>query len=99
MKAYFDGLMAVVSEREDLPKTEAAFSFSKAKKDFGASGQVTFYEAFFKQTVITLNVALAGKRCPKTGQYLVRFELSPKPQTNALWKKFAEVKLAIDCEK
>lgn len=42
MKAYFDGLIAVVSEREDLPKTEASFSFSRAKKDFGASGQVTF---------------------------------------------------------
>ena len=99
MKAYFDGLMAVVSERDDLPKTKASFSFSKARKDFGASGRVTFYEAFFKQEVISLNVALAGKRCPKTDQYLVRFELSPKPLTDPLWKTFAEVKMKIDCEK
>jgi len=97
MKDYFDGLMAAVSERDDLPKTEANFNFSKAKRDFGATGEITFYEAFFKKKVITLNVNVAGKNCPKTKKYMVRFELSPTSKNDPLWKKFSEVKLNSDC--
>lgn len=49
MKAYFDGLMAVVSEREDLPKTEVSFNFAKARPAFAAEGEISFYEAFFSK--------------------------------------------------
>ena len=97
MKAYFDGLMVAVSEREDIPKTTASFDYVKAKKDFAASGQVTFYEAFFKKKVISLYANVAGKRCQQTGKYFVRFEFSPQPKTNPVWEGFKEVKLNVDC--
>lgn len=97
MKAYFDGLMAAVSERNDLPKTIASFNFSKARTAFAASGEVGFYEAFYKKKVITLYTKIAGKPCPKTGKYLVRFEFSPQPITDTVWDGFKEVKLKVDC--
>ena len=97
MKAYFDGLMEAVSGRKDLPKTEADFSFAGAKRDFGATGTVKFYEAFFKKKVVSLNVNVAGKRCPELGKYLVRFDLSPQPSSAEVWKGFDQVKLKEDC--
>ncbi len=99
MRAYFDGLMTAVSGRDDLPKTQASFRFAKAKKDFGAVGQITFYEAFFKKSVITLHVTAEGRHCPEQKKHLVWFRLSPQDQKDPLWKKFDEVQLKIDCDK
>lgn len=99
MQEYFDGLMTLVAERNDLPKTQASFNFSKAKNAFGASGEITFYEAFFKQRLVTLNVDIAGSPCKATGKYLVRFNLSPQSRDHQIWKDFEQVKLKIDCEK
>ena len=97
-KAYFDGLMAAVSERNDLPKTEASFEFSKVKTAFAALGDVSFYEAFFSKKVITLKVLATGEKCKATGKYLVRFNLSPSTD-KATWEKMDEVKLKVDCGK
>ena len=97
MKAYFDGLMAAVSERDDLPKTQASFELAKAKRAFGAIGEITFYEAFFKKGMVTLNVLVSAQPCPKAKKYLVRFDLSPKGEKDPIWASFRDVKHTIDC--
>lgn len=99
MRDYFGGLMAAVSERDDLPETKASFEFAKAKKEFGATGQVTFYEAFFKKSVITLNVSVEGKHCKNQDKYIVWFRLSPKDLKAPLWQMFEDVQLKVDCDK
>ena len=99
MKEYFDGLMTLVAERNDLPKTQASFNYTKAKNAFAASGEITFYEAFFKKRMITLNVDIAGRPCKSTGKYLVSFNLSPQDRDQQIWKDFEQVKVILDCDK
>lgn len=97
MKAYFDGLMSLVAERNDLPKTKAEFDFIRSKDTRVASGTVSFYEAFFKKKVITMRVGMTSEPCRKTKKHLVRFYLAPIETADQLMSSFDEVKLKVDC--
>lgn len=96
LKAYFGGLMAGTSGRDDLPAVTASFT---QKSNGVYAGSVNTYDAFFKKTALTLNIMATSSQCKKTGKYIVRLNLSPKGFQDPLWKMFEEVTLKINCDK
>lgn len=96
LKAYFGGLMAGTSGRDDLPAVTADF---QEKSENNYTGKVVTYDAFFKKSALTLNVRVKSSYCDKTEKYIMRFDFSPKELQDPLWKKFEEVTLKIECDK
>lgn len=96
LKRYFDGLMKVVNENEELiiPETKAVFKEDKSKKGIAAfTGTVETYDAFTTEKMINLNVTIESYYCEITKKYIPFFRFSPLKFKHKIWGKLNKIKI------
>ncbi|MGK0325540.1 MAG: hypothetical protein ACJA1D_000881 [Polaribacter sp.] len=96
LKLYYDGLMKVVNEDENLiiPKTVALFTENNSKNGVtNFTGIIKTYDAFTTKKIINLYVTIESYYCDKSKKYIPFFRFSPKEFNHSSWNNLNKVKL------
>ncbi len=96
LKSYYDGLMKVVNEDEELiiPKTKAFFIESKTNNGTTIfEGTVETYDAFTTKRMIFLHVKIESHYCEKAQKYIPLFKFSPKNYEHDVWVELNSIKI------
>lgn len=96
IEAYFDGLMKLVSGREDLPKATVVF-VPDTKESTTYTGKAKFFDAFFTKGIQELNIKAVVGYCSQTKKHTVLFTFSPKAFYHSNWKTLDNITLAVEC--
>lgn len=102
-RQYFDGLMKVVAEgnnidKKDIPKTKAEFKVIPEKTNTPRYlGQIETFDAFFSKSALLLYVKAQYVFCEKTARHYVFFYLSPNDFDQEIWAEFNKVKMNVPC--
>ena len=98
MHLYFDGLMNVVKKDKSmvLPPSSAVFTSTETLKGVDYKGKIRFYDAFFTEDIMTLNVLVTYKYCQEENKTIYVFRLSPKDMDDAIWQHIKKPSLKKD---
>lgn len=98
MALYFDGLMNVVNRDKsfEVPASEHEFSIYPSGNNQEIKGEIRFYDAFFSQEMMKLNVKGTYEYCEADGRSIYFLCLSPKPFEDGVWVHMQKVKLKED---
>lgn len=103
LEGYFTGLSRSTANNNGLDsgnvvKATATFNhgpFSDSVHNF--LGSVEFYDTFFSNKPIKLNVKAKEVYCPELKKQLIIFQFSPKPFGNDIWTIFDSVIFLNNC--
>ncbi|MEB2775053.1 hypothetical protein SYJ56_07030 [Algoriphagus sp. D3-2-R+10] len=104
MENYFSGLTAEVGKNNGIDSekiTNSAASFSSINQTTNQQfyqGTIDFYDVFFTQKPIRLNVKVKEFYCSDLDKHLMVFSFSPKSFDDKEWEIFRNVSFAEDCK-
>ncbi len=98
MQLYFDGLMNVVNKDKSkvVPPTITLFTSIESAEGIDYKGKIRFYDAFFTQEMMTLNVQGKYRYCKELDKSIYIFKLSPQQLDSAVWMHINKTTLRND---
>lgn len=98
MQLYFDGLMNVVIKDKSkvIPPTITLFTSIESAEGIDYKGKIRFYDAFFTQEMMTLNVQGKYRYCKELDKSIYIFKLSPQQLDSAVWVHINKTTLRND---
>lgn len=102
LETYFRGLSKAVSGSQGFDPGEmdirATLAAEKTQGDgHRFSGKVVTFDAFATREPVTLNVRIATRRCEAAERLVVFFELSPQPESHAVWRTLEGIAEGFRC--
>lgn len=102
LEAYFRGLSKAVSASRghDPGELELRADLKAQPSEDGSErfgGTVLGYDAFATQAPVTLNVQIVTRRCEAEEHLVVFFELSPQPESHAVWQTLKGIREGFRC--
>lgn len=101
LSLYFNGLTNAVAKGKsfDLNKiTPTRVELQTQNSDINSLiGSIDFWDAFFTQTAIHLNLKVKKLYCSQIQKYIMVFEFSPQPFEHQVWVNMAKIGV-IECK-
>lgn len=98
---YYDGLMGIDGKNENRLPDSPAFDKSIChfvQTDWGFTGTMRVYDAFFTNEYMSLNIKVTDTMCPKTNKQVISCDIAPQPFDHEVWAIFEGVNLVVECE-
>jgi len=102
LEAYFRGLSKSVNASQDFEPEKMEFRASLAAEKTAGEGElfvgkVVTFDAFATRESVTLNVRIESRRCEAAERLVVFFELSPQPESHAVWRTLEGIRTGFSC--
>ena len=99
LQAYYDGLMQLIADGKKIEAERVIKTTAKIRQfpvTGSYEGEVKFFDAFFTEKAVTLNVQIKQSYCQTTQKYRVFFALSPQEFRHEIWQSMNNIKLICD---
>lgn len=99
LEAYFRGLARAVAESNGFDLGDATFAARLQGDGRTFHGEAETLDAFVTRKPVLLNVHVEIRRCEDEKRLAVFFELSPQPDSHAIWETLAQIRQGFRCRK